>query len=250
MIARAPQRVRRRRRPSGAIPDGLHLNFPAPRRMRGGDWLGAVVILALIAVFLFSVRKLPISKMISEETVQIVEVAPPPPPPPPPPPKVIPPPPKPKPPPPPPEPKAPPPPPTPKPPPPVFGLDDKETSDKGDLAVATGNTLMKKPDSIVQKTPPPPPPQPVQISQEPDALNKVMPVYPEWAEEQGVTSTVLVTVTIDAQGRVVDASIQKSGGKDFDTAALTASRATRYKPYIDKGQALPARFTVTYQFVL
>jgi protein TonB len=121
---------------------------------------------------------------------------------------------------------------------------------KGDLAVATGNTLLKKADSLVKPAPPPAAPRPLRLDQEPEALEKVVPEYPAWAEEQGVTSRVLVMVTIDAEGKVVDARIGKSGGKDFDAAALKAARSTRYKPYVEGGKPLPAEFAVAYEFVL
>jgi protein TonB len=219
----------------------MEINLPTSRRFGRLDLLLALAAIAICVAVLFTGGRLPLEKLFSEEEVQIIEEAPPPPPPP----KIIQEPPKPK---PPPEPKTPP--PTVAPPPPVFGLAPEATDEKGDMAVATGNTLMKPADSLVQKAPPPPPPAPVQINQEPEALEKVMPKYPEWAEEQGVTSRVLVWVTIDDKGRVVETQIQKSGGKDFDQASLQAARITRYKPYIEKGRALPARFIVTYEFVL
>jgi protein TonB len=124
------------------------------------------------------------------------------------------------------------------------------TDGKGDLAVATGNTLLQKADSVVKPVPPPPPPKPMLLDQEPQALDKVVPAYPAWAEEQGVTSRVLVMVTIDAEGKVVDARIERTGGKDFDEAALAAAKRTRYKAYVEGGKPLPAKFVVAYQFVL
>ncbi len=137
------------------------------------------------------------------------------------------------------------------PPPPQFGLEKDATSENGDLSVATGNTLAKKSDSLVKPAPPPPPPpEPARLDQEPEALDKVVPVYPPWAEEQGVTSKVLVLVTIDVEGKVTEAHIQKSGGKDFDKASLQAAQSTHYRPYVERGHPFPAKFIVTFAFIL
>jgi periplasmic protein TonB len=237
MIAATPKRKRRR----GPLPPagtGLALHLPPARRLR---WLYAVLGAALLAIFalvFWGDGRLGIhGTEAPEPIVDIVEQAAPPPPPPSPPP------------PPPPEPIKPLPPPekipeTP-PTPPQFGMEKDETSEAGNLAVATGNSLMVKADTVVK-----PPPAPVRIDQEPEALDKVLPEYPKEAEEQGLTSQVILLVTTDAQGRVVDARVQTSGGGDFDAAALAAARKTRYKPYIREGRQQAARFTVKYAFVM
>jgi len=241
-MIRSAQKRPRYPRP-GPPPESLVLNLPPGKPPAWRDVLlalGAAVVTLL--VFLTGGRlggNLP----DTVEEVQIVETAPPPPPPP----KEIKEPPRPV---PPPREQAPPP-PTKEPlPPPQFGLEKEATTGNGDMSVATGNTLAKKADSIVRPEPPPPPPEPVRLDQEPQALDKVVPKYPEWAEEQGVTSRVLVMVTIGAEGAVLDAQVQASGGKDFDKASLLAARATHYRPYVEKGRPLPARFVVTYEFVL
>ena len=136
------------------------------------------------------------------------------------------------------------------PPPAVFGLPEDATSPAGDLAVATGNTLMKQADSVVQTAPPPLQAAPVQLDKQPAVLNQVIPEYPSWAEDQGVTATVQLQVTIDAQGRVQSVSIVRSGGNDFTRNAIKAVKATKFEPYIKDGVALPAQFLFTYNFIL
>ncbi len=238
----ASSRKRPRRPPSGPDPDSLRLHLP-PRNPPG--WkdvvLGIGAVIAMAGIF-FAGGKAAGRHPSAVDEVEILETAPPPPP------KLIQEPPKPV--PPPPREKAPPPPTTKPPPPPQFGLEKEATIGNGDMAVATGNTLLQKADSVVKPAPPPPPQEPLRLDQEPEALEKVVPKYPDWAEEQGVTSRVLVMVTIDAQGNVIDARIDKTGGKDFDKAALEAARITKYKAYVEKGRPLPARFVVAYEFVL
>lgn len=135
-------------------------------------------------------------------------------------------------------------------PPPVFGLPEAATSQAGDMAVATGNTLMKRADSLVQHAPVAVSAAPKLLDKQPAVLNQVIPEYPAWAEEQGVTATVQLQVTIDAHGQVQDVSIIQSGGNDFARNAIKAVKATRFQPYIKDGVALPAQFLFTYRFVL
>ena len=244
VIAARPRKPRRDGR-LGKPPGELRLYLPRERRLSRLDVVLSLGALAALASVFWAGGKF--GRMVSDlvDEVQIVEEKPMPPPPPPPPPKDIkelpkphassP------------EPQASMLPKTATPPPPQFGIEKEGTSEKGDFAVAIGNTLMKKSDSLVR---PPPTSQPQQLDQEPEALGKVLPKYPEWAEEQGVTSRVVVLVTVDAQGRVIQTEIQKSGGQDFNQAALAAAHSTLYKPYIEKGHALPARFAVVYEFVL
>ncbi len=205
--------------------------------------LDAILSLAAIAIFIFVFwvsGKLSTHYADHDDEVQLIEETPPPPPKPLnlPPPKVTPPP-----------PKVPEPQPVPQntpPPPPQFGLEKEATTGNGDMAVATGNSLAVKADTVVK---PPPPAPPLQIDREPEALEKVLPLYPEWAEEQGVGAKVLVFATIDETGLVVAATIRQSGGKDFDHNALAAEKATKYKPYLEGGKPRPASFVKEYDFV-
>jgi protein TonB len=241
MIRSTSPRERPRNPTPGPPPERLVLHLPRRKPPAGRDFLIALGAIAATGLVFFTGGKLAGSLPGIEEQVQIVETAPPPPP------KEIKEPPKPV---PPPVEKTPPPPAREPPPPPQFGLEKEAVSENGDVSAATGNTLMKKSDSIVRPAPPPQPPEPTRLDQEPLALDKVMPKYPEWALDQGVTSRVLVMVTIGADGKVVEAQVQKTGGKDFDQASLQAAKATHYSPYVEKGRPLPARFVVTYEFVL
>ena len=133
---------------------------------------------------------------------------------------------------------------------PVFGIPDAATSPGGDLSVAVGNTLMKPADPVVQRTPPPLSAAPVQLDRQPAILNQVMPEYPAWAEEQGVTATVQLQVTIDAGGQVQSVAIVDSKASDFTRNAIKAVKATRFQPCVKDGVAVPARFLFTYRYTL
>jgi TonB family protein len=218
----------------------IQMHMPLARPPGAGDLSLAAVLLFLLGLGVFLAGRLPSAPHPPEEILEMAEAPPPPPveakePP-----------------------KPPPPPParTPPPqvrteaPPPVFGLQADETSDAGDMAAATGNTLAAKPDSVVRAAPPPLYAEPVELDRAPGFLKQVVAEYPEWARDQGVEAVVRVWVTIDAEGRVTETRLQRGAGKDFDAAALRAARASLFQPLVKDGARLPSRFVVTYDFKL
>lgn len=140
--------------------------------------------------------------------------------------------------------------PPPEPPPPQFGMDDDALSETGDLAVATGNTIMKEADSVVAPAPPPLPPSPVMVDQAPRILSGTSPVYPGRAQDKGLEATVVALITIDTLGRVTQVQIEKSGGHEFDDAVLKSARATLFQPPIRNGRKISARFRAPFEFKL
>ncbi len=238
-MTRLVPRSRRARPRTPSRTDGaIHVNAPPENAFRKANLFLTVGFLCGIALAVQFGSRVLRSAALEEDQVQIIQVTPPPPPPPivqpvkvrlkpqPEPTKVV------------------------QPPPPVFGIPEDATDKAGDMAVATGNTLMKPADSIVQKAPPPLPAAPVQLDRQPAILNQVIPEYPAWAEEQGVTATVKLLVTVDARGQVQNVAIVSSGGNDFVRNAVKAVQATRFQPLVKDGVALPARFLFTYRFVL
>jgi protein TonB len=136
------------------------------------------------------------------------------------------------------------------PPPPQFGLDDEALGEAGDLAVATGNTIMKEADPIVAPAPPPLPAAPVFVDQAPKILAGDPPEYPARALDRGLEGTVVALITIDTNGTVTHVAIEKSAGADFDGAVLQAARQTRFQPPVRNGRKVPARFRRPFEFGL
>jgi TonB family protein len=246
MIGFVPHSKRRRSRMFSRIDGAIHLNVPSENRFRKTNLMLAVFFIFIVVFVLHFASKALQSAAIEQDQVQIIRMIPP----------------------------------AaavqqvklaPKPdrirqnpeqptlslrpkdaPPPVFGLPGAATNQKGDMAVATGNTLMKKADPVIQKAAPIQPdkqPEVVKLDKQPAALNQVIPEYPSWAEEQGVTATVQLLVTINAQGQVQSVSVVKSGGNDFTRNAVKAVKATRFQPCIKNGVALPSQFLFTYNFI-
>lgn len=136
------------------------------------------------------------------------------------------------------------------PPPPRFGLEDDALGEAGDLAVATGNTIMKEPEPIVALPPPPLPAAPIFVDQAPGILADHPPDYPARALDRGLEGTVVAMIGIDTNGTVTHVSIEKSAGSDFDGAVLQTARKTLYKTQVRDGRKVPARFRRSFEFGL
>ncbi len=100
--------------------------------------------------------------------------------------------------------------------------------------------------------PPPPPVAPVRVGgdvHEPRKVLDVVPVYPELAAKARIEGMVIIEATIDARGRVVNASVLR-GVPMLDEAALEAVRKWVYTPTLLNGVPTPIIMTVTLTFRL
>ncbi len=82
------------------------------------------------------------------------------------------------------------------------------------------------------------------------AIDPVTPDTPEIAQEQGLTGTTQIRVSIDANGAVTDVGIYRSSGSSLlDAAALHAARESTYKADIRNCEAVSGSylFTATFQ---
>ncbi|MBH8558284.1 TonB family protein [Hymenobacter negativus] len=125
------------------------------------------------------------------------------------------------------------------------------------LAVAAGNSLTVKMQSLTKAVAPPAGPVPVAPAPEAEAANantvlkfsEVLPSFPggesayyafvrqtahfpEEALKQGLSGTVYVSFVVDQQGRIVDAEVAKGCGHGFDEEAL---RVIRLMPWWTPG---------------
>lgn len=84
----------------------------------------------------------------------------------------------------------------------------------------------------------------------PKFLQPPAPRYPRLARRKGVEGQVLMELTIDAEGRLMSASIKKRGGNGFDEAALEVVRKAIFRPATHNGRPsacivlLPIHFTL------
>ncbi|MDN5781321.1 MAG: energy transducer TonB, partial [Luteimonas sp.] len=101
---------------------------------------------------------------------------------------------------------------------------------------------------------PPSPPQPQQnIGASVDISSKNMnpPKYPPAAARSGIEGTVILIIDVDANGNVVDVSVEKSSrNRDLDRAAIAAARKWRFNPSTVNGQKAAGRVRVPVDFNL
>ena len=83
----------------------------------------------------------------------------------------------------------------------------------------------------------------------PKLIKMVNPVYPEIARTAQIEGSVVLSATIDTQGRVVAVKVLRSIPL-LDQAAVDAVKQWVYEPMKVKGQAKPVVFTVTVAFKL
>ncbi len=87
----------------------------------------------------------------------------------------------------------------------------------------------------------------------PNFLRREVPVYPFIARRMNKEGKVLLRLTIDEKGKLMNVEVIEAAGFGFTEAALEAVRKSTYRPAIKNGSAvlslalLPVRFQLTRQ---
>ena len=84
----------------------------------------------------------------------------------------------------------------------------------------------------------------------PELIKGAMPDYPELARKSEMEGIVVVHVTIDKGGGVVDAWIAKSTAKIFNGPAIEAAYRYRFTPALHNEMPVKATIAVTFKFSL
>ncbi|NOY92243.1 MAG: TonB-dependent receptor [Deltaproteobacteria bacterium] len=84
----------------------------------------------------------------------------------------------------------------------------------------------------------------------PRLVDFVQAAYPSAAEEQGLEATVVLELTIAADGVVTNARVSTAAGHGFDEAALEAARRFRFEPATRDGTPIPVIIGYRYHFEL
>lgn len=127
------------------------------------------------------------------------------------------------------------------PPPPVFGVSMESTvaAGEGSFAVRVGNTLMKKPEEEFT------PPEDVRalprvsfqrLDDPPRIIRDFRAPYPEEAQAGGFEGTVILKLTIDENGKVVEARIVRGIHPELDAAAKAAAKRFVFRPGRSNGE--------------
>jgi iron complex outermembrane recepter protein len=82
----------------------------------------------------------------------------------------------------------------------------------------------------------------------PQAIEHPAATYPESERASMQPADVVLILTIDAAGRVSDATVAVSGGAAFDQAAIAAARAWRFSPALRDGRPVAARIRLGFHF--
>jgi periplasmic protein TonB len=90
----------------------------------------------------------------------------------------------------------------------------------------------------------------VAIQETPKVIHREPPVYPSVALRMGIEGRVVVEVTVDAQGRPIQANVVESTSDIFDESATEAALKTTYKPAVMTTGPVTAKVRVTFDFQL
>src|SRR5262245_45287992 len=88
------------------------------------------------------------------------------------------------------------------------------------------------------------------ITKPPKLIKFVPAEYPKDKHDAGVTATVLLSIEIDADGKVGEVEVVTSGGADFDAAAKAAVKQFLFEPAEIDNQPAPVKITYKYDFVI
>jgi TonB family protein len=83
----------------------------------------------------------------------------------------------------------------------------------------------------------------------PRPFQKVAPVYPPAARQQGIEGIVILAVTVDTNGELADIQVLK-GHPLLNDAAIEAVRQWRYIPAVLNGRPYPCTLTITLKFTM
>jgi len=86
-------------------------------------------------------------------------------------------------------------------------------------------------------------------NQDARAIDPVVPDTPEIAQEEGLTGTALIKVSLDAAGVVTDVSVYRSSGSGaLDAAAEQAARRTAYRPQLENCEPVAGSYLFSANF--
>lgn len=81
-------------------------------------------------------------------------------------------------------------------------------------------------------------------------VGQITPRYPSREQMLGREDTVVLDVVVEADGRVRESRVVKSGGGGFDTAAREAVSGAAFRAARREGRSVPSRVTMRIHFEL
>jgi len=83
----------------------------------------------------------------------------------------------------------------------------------------------------------------------PVPVRTVPPVYPADLRREGVSGVVMLKCTIDEQGNVTEALVEKSSNNAFEIPAQDAVKKWRFKPAKQDGNPVAIKVSIPVKFV-
>jgi protein TonB len=88
----------------------------------------------------------------------------------------------------------------------------------------------------------------VAIESPPECIKRQPPQYPDIAEKMRIEGKVIVEVTVDAQGKPIQAKVVRSTSDVFDEASVEAAMKSTYKPAMMSTGPVTAKVLVPFTF--
>lgn len=138
----------------------------------------------------------------------------------------------------------------------VVGISMSSTSASGGFAAPVGNTLYGKTDKTAKnptevKAYSAPKYMPsYQVDRQPEVLAEVKAPYPNEARRAGIEGSVIVSLKIDENGKVIGVKAISGPGYGLEEAAVTALWKYRFRPATKGGEAVGTEIKFTYTFYL
>lgn len=89
-----------------------------------------------------------------------------------------------------------------------------------------------------------------EVTRMPQFLDRIVPYYPEDERNAGKEALVIVEIVVDTRGRILDASIIKSAGAEFDQAVLNSINKSSFVPGYVGGKPVVVRLQIPFRFNL
>lgn len=138
----------------------------------------------------------------------------------------------------------------------IVGISMSSTTTAGTFAAPVGNTLYgktedKAADPTEVKAYSAPKYAPIyMVDSAPSVLNEVKAAYPPEAKAAGVEGQVILSVTVDLEGKVASAKVLSGPGYGLEEAALAAIKKFRFRPAVKGGERVSTEIKYTYTFEL
>jgi protein TonB len=84
----------------------------------------------------------------------------------------------------------------------------------------------------------------------PEILSRPEPIYPEPLRASGIEGSVVLSVVIDAQGRVEGIRLLSATHPGFVTSAIEYARGIRFRPALKGGQPVAVEVRLPVRFLL